>query len=233
MEIFWAMLFLLLKIGNQKIDNVLFFKTRYAVHYTMHERVQNSYMLLCVSEADDGFMKCIELSLEDWFPILPCSWLHLYSMPVAPWPLVLLWCGRQKHKPGWGRKREGWGIAKGETVYNGRGVEIFLVVQVSRRDERLGWGSVKRLVWVCRERCEPMKPSSDRSLRVCTEGGSEVGGQDGSWAEGKGSGDGGGLGEGMTVARADRDVSAASVISRRLAAARGHQGAHKSRGMIE
>lgn len=50
---------------------------------------------------------------------------------------------------------------------------------------------------------------------------------------GKGSGDGGGLGEGMTVARADRDVSAASVISRRLAAARGHQGAHESRGMIE
>ncbi|KAM7396679.1 hypothetical protein PAMP_019703 [Pampus punctatissimus] len=37
----------------------------------------------------------------------------------------------------------------------------------------------------------------------------------------------------MTVARADRDVSAASVISRRLATARGHRGAHESRGMIE
>ncbi|KAK5902299.1 hypothetical protein CesoFtcFv8_007567 [Champsocephalus esox] len=78
-----------------------------------------------------------------------------------------------------------------------------------------------------------MKPSSDRSIRVCTEGGLVVGGQKGSQAEGKGLGDGGGLGEGMTVARADRDVSAASVISRRLAAARGHRGAHESRGMIE
>lgn len=112
---------------------------------------KNSYMLPYVSETDDGFMKCMELSLEDWFPILPRSWLHLYSMPVAPWPLVLLWCGRQKHKPGWGREREGWGIAKGETFYNGEGgwgwgwgVEIFLVVQVSMRDERTGWGSVKK-----------------------------------------------------------------------------------------
>lgn len=90
-------------------------------------------------------MKCMELSLEDWFPILPRSWLHLYSMPVALWPLVLLWCGRQKHKPRWGREREGWGKAKGETVYNGKGgVEIFLVVQISRRDERTGWGSAKK-----------------------------------------------------------------------------------------
>lgn len=78
-----------------------------------------------------------------------------------------------------------------------------------------------------------MKPSSDRSVRVCTEGGLVVGGQKGSRAEGKGSGDGGGLGEGTAVARADRDVSAASVISRRLAAARGHRGAHESTGMIE
>lgn len=78
-----------------------------------------------------------------------------------------------------------------------------------------------------------MKPSSDRSVRVCTEGGLVVGGQRGSYAEGKESGDGGGLGEGTMVARADRDVSAASVISRRLAAERGVRGAHKSRGMIE
>lgn len=47
-----------------------------------------------------------------------------------------------------------------------------------------------------------------------------------------------GLGEGTAVARADRDVSAASVISRRLAAARGRWGlgveeAHESRGMME
>lgn len=48
-----------------------------------------------------------------------------------------------------------------------------------------------------------------------------------------GPGEHSGLGEGMTVARADRDVSTASVISRRLAAARGHQGARKSRGVIE
>lgn len=61
----------------------------------------------------------------------------------------------------------------------------------------------------------------------------EVGGQKGSQAKGKGLGDGGGLGEGTAVARADRDVSAASVISRRLAAARGHRGARESRGMIE
>lgn len=47
---------------------------------------------------------------------------------------------------------------------------------------------------------------------------------------GKGSGDGGGLGEGMMVAWADRDISAASVISRRLAAARGHRWAHESTG---
>ncbi len=39
---------------------------------------------------------------------------------------------------------------------------------------------VKRLVRVCREQREPMKPSSDRSVRVCTEGGLVVGGQKGS-----------------------------------------------------
>lgn len=101
---------------------------------------ENSYILLYVSESDDGFMKCMELSLEDWFPILPRSWLHLYSMPVALWPLVLLWCGRQKHKPGWSGEREGWGIAKGETVYNGRGgLRFFLWCRFQRgmrgRDE--------------------------------------------------------------------------------------------------
>lgn len=59
--------------------------------------------------------------------------------------------------------------------------------------------------------------------------------QKGCKAEGgkKGLGDCDGLGEGTTVARADRDVSAASVISRRLNAARGHRGAHRSRGVIE
>lgn len=97
---------------------------------------QKFYMLLYVSETDDGFMKYMELSLEDWFPILPRSWLHLYSMPVALWPLVLLWCGRQKHKPGWGWAREDGGIAKGEAVYNGR-------AQVSRHRERTGWGGEK------------------------------------------------------------------------------------------
>lgn len=102
-------------------------------------------MLLYVSESDDGSMKCMELSLEDWFPILPRSWLHLYSMPVALWPLVLLWCGRQKHKLGWGRKREGWGIAKGETVYNGRGIEIVLLVQLSRSDD--GMRECKKKNW--------------------------------------------------------------------------------------
>lgn len=81
---------------------------------------------------------------------------------------------------------------------------------------------------VCREQCEPMKPSSDRSVRVCAEGGSVVGGQRGSTAEReRDRGDGGGLGEGTAVARADRDVSAASVISRRLATARGHHGASR------
>ena len=131
-------------------------------------------------------MKCMELSLEDWFPILPRSWLHLYSMPVALWPLVLLWCGRQKHKPGWGREREGWGIAKGETVYNGRGGAGN--VGGGGRDFFLGWrargggrGGKKRPVRVLqgsgRER-EPMKPSSDRAVRVCTEGGLVVGGQE-------------------------------------------------------
>lgn len=194
----------------------------------------NSYMLLYVSETDDGFMKCMELSLEDWFPILPRSWLHLYSMPVAPWPLVLLWCGRQKHKPGWGREREGWGIAKGETVYNGRGVEIFLVVPVSRRDERTGWGSVKKTGMSLQGAA---RTNEAIIWQICES--LHWGRVGGGWAERKlgwgekGSGVGGGLGEGMTVARADRDVSAASVISRRLAAARGHRGAHESRDMIE
>lgn len=45
-----------------------------------------------------------------------------------------------------------------------------------------------------------MKPSSDRSVRVCTKGRLVVGGQKGSWAEGMGSVNGRGLGEGMTVA---------------------------------
>lgn len=42
-----------------------------------------------------------------------------------------------------------------------------------------------------------------------------------------------GLGEGMTVARADRDVSPASVISRRLAAARGQRGAIEGPARVE
>lgn len=138
---------------------------------------KNSYILLYVSESDDGFMKCMELSLEDWFPILPRSWLHLYSMPVALWPLVLLWCGRQKHKPGWSGEREGRGIAKGETVYNGRGGLRFFSWCRFQREMR-GWdeGVQKGTVWVCKELCDPMKPSSDRSVRVCTKGGLVVGG---------------------------------------------------------
>lgn len=146
----------------------------------MHKRPTKFYMLLYVPENDDGFVKCMELSLEDWFPILPRSWLHLYSMPVAPWPLVLLWCGRQKHKPGWGREREGRGIAKGETVYNEGGGGVFLWC---------GFLGGMRLVGVCRERCEPMKPSSDRSVRVSNEGGCVVG----VWAK-RGLGRGGGMG---------------------------------------
>lgn len=92
------------------------------------QHTKHSYMLLYASKTDDGFIKFMELSLEDWFPIQPWSWLHLYSLPVALWPLVLLWCGRKKHKPGWGRESEGWGIAIGENVYSGswREVEIFL-----------------------------------------------------------------------------------------------------------
>lgn len=109
------------------------------------------------------------------------------------------------------------------------------MVQVSQRDE----GAQKKLVRVSGEPYGTMKPSSDRSVKACTEGGSTVGGWVGGWGGRqpglgrKGSGDGGGLGEGTVVARADRDVSAASVISRRLAAARGHRGAHESIGMIE
>lgn len=49
-----------------------------------------------------------------------------------------------------------------------------------------------------------MKPSSDRSVKARTEGGSTVGGwggrQAGLGGVGKGSGDGGGLGEGTAVA---------------------------------
>lgn len=179
-------------------------------------------------------MKCMELSLEDWFPILPRSWLHLYSMPVAPWPLLLLWCGRQKHKPGWGREREGWGIAKGETVDSRVGVGgRFLVVHVSRRDERTGWGSIKKTGMSLQG---AVQTNEAIIWQICES--LHWGWVGGGWAErklgwGKGIGWWWGVGRGHVVARADRDVSAASVISRRLAAARGHRGAHESRGMIE
>ena len=53
----------------------------------------------------------------------------------------------------------------------------------------------------------------------------------GGWV-GEGGLGGGGLGEGMVVARADRDVSTASVISRRLGSARVRLGAHESSGMM-
>ena len=64
---------------------------------------------------------------------------------------------------------------------------ILLAERVSGRDEMMGWGSAKRLVGVCREQSAPMKPSSDRSMRVCNEGGWRLG----RWGEVGGGGWGG------------------------------------------
>lgn len=68
-------------------------------------------------------------------------------------------------------------MAKGETVYNGKGGLRFLLWC------RFLGGMRGRDVGVQRDwyefagsRTQPMKPSSDRSVRVCTEGGSAVGG---------------------------------------------------------
>lgn len=57
-------------------------------------------------------------------------------------------------------------------VDNVGGGGTFLVVQVSQRDE----GAQKKLVRVSGEPYGTMKPSSDRSVKACTEGGSTVGG---------------------------------------------------------
>lgn len=177
-------------------------------------------------------MKCMELSLEDWFPILPRSWLHLYSMPVAQWPLVLLWCGRKKHRPGWGRekeKAEGWQKVKQSTMEKG-------VWDFSCGVGFLeGWEDG---MWECKETGMSLQGAARNQWShhltdlwgFAPRAGRWWVGRKEAGLRGKGSGDGGGLGEGMMVAWADRDISAASVISRRLAAARGHRWAHESTG---
>lgn len=87
---------------------------------------------------------------------------------------------------------------------------------------------------------EPMKPSSDRSARgFCTEGGSvsgwvakEAGAERKGWVgvEVQGREGGGGWERARRWRGADRDVSAASVIWRRLAAVRGTSGVGESEG---
>ena len=160
----------------------------------------------------------VQLSLEDWFPILPRSGLHLYSMPVALWPLVLLWCGRQKHNPRWGRegKRKRWNSR--QCGAGGGGAFWWCRFHGGMKERKKGWHELAG------SRTARWSHHLTDLWRLAPRAGPRWVGRKAARAGGKGSGDGGGLGEGTVVAWADRDVSAASVISRRPAAARGHQG---------